>query len=54
MLVVPVGRIKRSRFYSFYNLLAPLSEVKLEDVTPDPRPDRSKFCVCQIGSDTDR
>jgi hypothetical protein len=40
-LLLPVGRIKRSRFLKFVELLQQQSLVRLGDVSPDPRPDRS-------------
>ena len=42
VLVLPVGKIRRSRFHTFFAHVASVSEVKLGDVTPDPRPDRSE------------
>lgn len=39
--LLPVGRIRRSRFLSFVDLLRQQSLVRLGDVSPDPRPDRS-------------
>lgn len=43
VLVLPVGRIKRSRFLAFFNLIAQTNEVRLGDVTADTRPDRTMF-----------
>ena len=40
-LLLPVGRIKRSRFLAFVDLLQQESLVRLGDISPDPRPDRS-------------
>ena len=40
-LLLPVGRIKRSRFIAFVDLLQQESLVRLGDISPDPRPDRS-------------
>lgn len=40
-LLLPVGRIKRSRFLNYVDLLQQQSLVRLGDVSPDPRPDRS-------------
>ena len=40
-LLLPVGRIKRSRFLAYVDLLREHSWVRLGDVSPDPRPDRS-------------
>ena len=41
-LVVPIGRIKRSRFLQFFEQLSHHNVVRLGDVTPDRRPDRSE------------
>ncbi|XPS67936.1 hypothetical protein M3J07_000230 [Ascochyta lentis] len=41
--LLPVGRIKRSRFLAFVDLLRQQSLVRLGDVSPDPRPDRNMF-----------
>lgn len=40
-LLLPVGRIKRSRFLAFVELLQQQALVRLGDISPDPRPDRS-------------
>lgn len=40
-LLLPVGRIKRSRFLNFVDFLQPHCTVRLGDVSPDSRPDRS-------------
>jgi hypothetical protein len=40
-LLLPMGRIKRSRFLAFVDLLQPHCMVRLGDVSPDSRPDRS-------------
>jgi hypothetical protein len=40
-LLLPVGRIKRSRFIAFAELLQQQCLVRLGDVSPDARPDRS-------------
>ncbi|RPA87263.1 Trs120-domain-containing protein [Ascobolus immersus RN42] len=42
-LVVPIGRIKRSRFLQFFEQLSHHNVVRLGDVTPDRRPDRTAF-----------
>ncbi|KAH6868145.1 TRAPP II complex [Alternaria rosae] len=42
-LLLPVGRIKRSRFIAFVDLLQQESLVRLGDISPDPRPDRNMF-----------
>ena len=49
-LLLPVGRIKRSRFLGFVDLLQPHCMVRLGDVTPDPRPDRSTLSQARISS----
>jgi hypothetical protein len=41
VLLLPVGRIKRSRFLTYVELLQQQSLVRLGDISPDPRPDRS-------------
>ncbi|KAF2146099.1 uncharacterized protein K452DRAFT_315353 [Aplosporella prunicola CBS 121167] len=43
VLLVPVGKIKRSRFMGFVERLQPESTIRLGDVSPDPRPDRTMF-----------
>lgn len=40
-LLLPIGRIKRSRFLAYVDLLQQQSLVRLGDISPDPRPDRS-------------
>lgn len=40
-LLLPVGRIKRSQFLAFVDLLQPQCSVRLGDISPDSRPDRS-------------
>lgn len=40
-LLLPVGRIKRSRFLAFVDLLQAQCMIRLGDISPDPRPDRS-------------
>ncbi|KAL5116687.1 hypothetical protein ACEQ8H_005436 [Pleosporales sp. CAS-2024a] len=42
-LLLPIGRIKRSRFLKFVELLQQQSLVRLGDVSPDSRPDRNMF-----------
>ncbi|KAL6705353.1 hypothetical protein ACN47E_007002 [Coniothyrium glycines] len=42
-LLLPVGRIRRSRYLSYVALLQQQSLVRLGDVSPDPRPDRNMF-----------
>ncbi|KAI9753026.1 MAG: hypothetical protein M4579_005368 [Chaenotheca gracillima] len=43
VLLLPVGRIKRSRFLSFVQRLKPHQEIYLQDVSPDGRPNRTMF-----------
>ncbi|KAL1648764.1 hypothetical protein SLS58_001943 [Diplodia intermedia] len=43
VLLVPAGKIKRSRFMTCVERLQPESAIRLGDVTPDPRPDRTMF-----------
>ncbi|KAF2023730.1 Trs120-domain-containing protein [Setomelanomma holmii] len=43
VLLLPIGRIKRSRFLAFVDLLQQQSLVRLGDISPDPRPDRNMF-----------
>lgn len=40
-LLLPVGRIKRSRFLSFAARLQAENVIRLGDVSPDARPNRS-------------
>lgn len=40
-LLLPLGRIKQSRFQSFVHRLEPEAVVRLGDVSPDGRPNRS-------------
>lgn len=42
-LVLPVGQITRDRFCSFVQRLNEENVVYLGDITPDPRPNRSKL-----------
>ncbi|KAI9838455.1 MAG: hypothetical protein M1837_002477 [Sclerophora amabilis] len=42
-LLLPIGRVKRSRFLSFVDRLKPYREVHLLDVSPDGRPNRTMF-----------
>ncbi|KAL7272815.1 hypothetical protein RUND412_004361 [Rhizina undulata] len=42
-LLVPLGRIKRSRFLSFVERLQSSNVVRLGDVTPDTKPNRTMF-----------
>jgi hypothetical protein len=41
ILLLPVGRIKRSRFLSFAARLQAEKLVRLGDISPDERPNRS-------------
>ena len=40
-LLLPMGRIKRSSFMNFVDLLQPECMIRLGDISPDPRPNRS-------------
>ncbi|KAF2471435.1 Trs120-domain-containing protein [Lindgomyces ingoldianus] len=51
-LLLPVGRIKRSRFLAFVELLQPEGVVRLGDISPDPRPDRNMFSPLAFPSGT--
>ncbi|KAF2810649.1 hypercellular protein-like protein HypA [Mytilinidion resinicola] len=42
-LLLPVGRIKRSRFLKFVDRLQPECMVRLGDISPDAHPDRNMF-----------
>ena len=46
-LLVPLGRIKQSRFHSFVQRLEPENVVRLGDVSPDGRPNRSTYPPAQ-------
>ena len=46
VLIIPVGRIKRSRFLSFLSRLRQENVVRLGDVSPDGRPHRSMALQC--------
>jgi hypothetical protein len=41
-LVLPVGKIRRSRFLSFTARLQAENVVRLGDISPDARPNRSR------------
>lgn len=43
-LVLPLGQIRRDRFSTFVDRLNSEHVVHLCDITPDPRPNRSKPC----------
>ena len=43
ILVLPIGRIKRSRFQSFFDRLKNENAVRLGDVSPDGRPGKSVY-----------
>ncbi|KAF1951959.1 Trs120-domain-containing protein [Byssothecium circinans] len=51
-LLLPVGRIKRSRFLAFVEALQPYRLIRLGDVSPDPRPDRNMFSPLAFPSGT--
>ena len=42
VLLLPVGRIRRSRFLGFVDRLRPHCVVRLGDVSADARPNRSR------------
>lgn len=41
VVLLPIGQIKRARFLSFIKRLQPESVVRLGDISPDGRPNRS-------------
>lgn len=45
-LLLPIGRIKRSRFLGFATRLQAENVVRLGDISPDARPNRSTQRVC--------
>jgi hypothetical protein len=49
MLLLPVGRIKRARFLSFVERLQPENVVRLGDISPDGRPNRSELDILKPG-----
>ncbi|CAI6329166.1 unnamed protein product [Periconia digitata] len=51
-LLLPIGRIKRSRFLTFVDSLQSHSLIRLGDVSPDPRPDRNMFSPLAFPSGT--
>ncbi|KAF2268936.1 Trs120-domain-containing protein [Lojkania enalia] len=51
-LLLPVGRIRRSRFLAFVDLLQSECVIRLGDVSPDPRPDRNMFSPLAFPSGT--
>jgi hypothetical protein len=42
VLIVPLGQVKRIRFLEFLDRLYPENVVRLGDISPDRRPNRSK------------
>lgn len=44
-LLLPIGKIKRSRFLSFAARLQSENVVRLGDISPDARPNRSRCYV---------
>jgi hypothetical protein len=42
VLVLPVGRIKKRRFASFVERIQQETAVRLGDISPDGRPDKSR------------
>lgn len=53
-LVLPVGKIKRARFASFVKRLSPENVVRLGDISPDGRPNRSPFPFIHIEEELTR
>ncbi|CAO2648585.1 Nn.00g078520.m01.CDS01 [Neocucurbitaria sp. VM-36] len=51
-LLLPVGRIKRSHYLAYVDLLQQHSLVRLGDISPDPRPDRNMFSPLAFPSGT--
>jgi hypothetical protein len=43
VLLLPVGKIKRSRFLAFVARIQAENVIRLGDVSPDARPNRSKY-----------
>lgn len=41
-LIVPIGDVKEARFKSFLDRLLPEDAVRLSDISPDTRSDRSR------------
>lgn len=50
VLVLPAGRIKRQRFMTFFERLQHESTVRLGDISPDSRPDRSRRLALRLKS----
>ena len=54
-LLLPLGHIRKSRFLGFIERLLPENVVRLGDVSPDGRPDRSipskPFIVCRLSQE---
>ena len=48
-LVVPVDRLRRSRFDSFVDRLCSEHVIRLGDISPDQRPDRSPSSSLEFG-----
>ncbi|KAH8755883.1 hypothetical protein F5882DRAFT_307864 [Hyaloscypha sp. PMI_1271] len=44
VVLLPIGQIKRARFLSFVDRLQPENIVRLGDISPDGRPNRSETC----------
>ncbi|CCD48759.1 hypothetical protein BofuT4_uP034010.1 [Botrytis cinerea T4] len=42
VVLLPIGQIKRERFLSFVERLQPQNVVRLGDISPDGRPNRSE------------
>jgi trafficking protein particle complex subunit 9 len=50
VLLLPVGRIRRSRFLKLTGRLQAENAVRLGDVSPDARPNRSMFGSLEISN----
>lgn len=49
-LLLPVGKIRRSRFLSFAARLQAENVIRLGDVSPDPRPNRSMYKAANLAA----
>lgn len=48
VLVLPISQIKRARFMSFVDRIRPENVVRLGDVSPDGRPNRSETVLLTV------
>ena len=53
-VLLPIGQIKRARFLSFVERLQPENVVRLGDISPDGRPNRSERCPSRFRSNKAR